>query len=169
MRYFLIGYMGCGKSFWAKSLAEALEYPLVDMDTEIEHREKLSIKEIFSQKGEEYFRNIERKVLEELIEEYPNLVVATGGGLPCHKDNMDVMNKSGSTVYLNASVDTLVKRLLKEKSKRPLLSGMSDDALKSFVEQHLNQRELFYEQSSIKINVDEINENDFTEILSKHV
>ncbi|MCC6726394.1 MAG: shikimate kinase, partial [Saprospiraceae bacterium] len=82
MRFFLIGFMGVGKSFLGKALAERLGLPFVDLDEIIEEQEGMSISSIFSSKGEAYFRVVEASCLRNLASK-DNLVIATGGGAPC--------------------------------------------------------------------------------------
>jgi shikimate kinase len=91
--FFLIGYMGSGKTTLGKQLAKKLNLQFVDMDLFIENRYHKSISEIFKEKGEDGFREIERRTLQE-IAGFENVIISTGGGLPCFFDNMDLMNKS---------------------------------------------------------------------------
>ncbi|HOR39786.1 MAG TPA: shikimate kinase, partial [Paludibacteraceae bacterium] len=97
-RIFLIGYMGAGKTTIGEQLAERLGYKFLDMDHVIEEKMQQSVSQIFSEKGEEEFRRLERECLEEISTEQ-NVVVATGGGAPCFYDNMERMNAYGLTVY----------------------------------------------------------------------
>ena len=92
--------MGCGKSYVGRNLAPLLGFEYIDVDKYIEEKEGLTIKEIFEQKGEDYFRLQEKEFIAQVDSE-ENLVVSTGGGAPCFFDNMDVMNEKGLTIYLN--------------------------------------------------------------------
>src|SRR5680860_1043366 len=103
MRIYLIGYMGCGKSTLGRRLSNYLGLQFVDMDHYIEERNCKTIPQIFKEEGEVEFRKKERKALEELSE-FTDIVIATGGGAPCFFDNVELMNKSGHTVYLNLSL-----------------------------------------------------------------
>src|SRR5512133_3442701 len=96
---YLIGFMGSGKSTAGRELARLLGWSFTDLDTEVEKREGKTIRQIFAQKGEEYFRNLETKVLRDL-NTLANSVISTGGGTPCHSDNMDFMLENGLTIYL---------------------------------------------------------------------
>src|SRR5436853_6290275 len=96
-KVFLIGFMGSGKTFLGKQLAQLLNYEFIDLDEWIEQREKKSIAEIFSEDGEEYFRKKESQQLK-LLAEKNNAVIATGGGTPCFHDNMKWMNDHGFTI-----------------------------------------------------------------------
>ena len=107
----LIGFMGCGKSSIGRFMARN-GYRLVDTDSVIEKDAGRTIKEIFADEGEEYFRRKETDILMELIQrEEDNLVVAVGGGLPMHARNRALIHKLGVVVYLRAKVDTLAWRL----------------------------------------------------------
>jgi shikimate kinase len=85
---------GSGKSTWGKKLAKALQYNFVDLDKLIELNEQLSIEDIFRQKGEEYFRDLEHKYLLKTIV-MNNVVISCGGGTPCYNDNMNLINENG--------------------------------------------------------------------------
>jgi len=149
---YLVGYMGTGKTTVGKSLAEKLNRSFVDVDEFIENRYHHTIASIFEEKGEMGFREIERRALQE-ISEFENTVVSTGGGLPCFFDNMDVMNRTGITIYLKASVDDLLARLNLNKQKRPLIEGKSSEELQEFIELNLKKRESFYNQAAMVVDV----------------
>jgi shikimate kinase len=93
MRVFLIGFMGSGKTHWGTQLASKLQIPFFDLDELISKGENKSIAEIFSESGEEYFRMRERETLSSIIEEYPSVVLSTGGGTPCFFNNIEKMKK----------------------------------------------------------------------------
>ncbi len=146
MKIFLIGYMGCGKSTLGKPLAQKLGYRFIDMDSEIEKKQGLSISEIFNQYGEFAFREMERDFLEGLDSE-DNLVVSTGGGTPCFFENMQTMNRQGMTIYLRVNEGVLASRLMEGRQKRPLLAGKSREELEMFIKENISQREPFYSQA----------------------
>lgn len=151
MKIFLIGFMGSGKSYWARHLAESLQLPLLDMDEKIEKRTGLSITDIFSQRGEMYFRNMEHEMLKELINK-DEILLSCGGGLPCFNDNMTLMNQHGLTIWLDPPVEVMVDRLKRKKYKRPLLKDLSDGQLLEFVNEKLAERTAFYSQAKLIIN-----------------
>jgi shikimate kinase len=143
---FFIGFMGCGKSYVGKKVADQLGYKFVDLDAYIVENEGLSIFEIFEKYDENHFRLLEKKYLAHFFNE-KNTVVATGGGAPCFFDNLEKMNENGLTIYLFANTNILFERLEKERNHRPLLKGKSDDELKDFIAQKLNERSSFYDQA----------------------
>ncbi|MGH2642625.1 MAG: shikimate kinase [Chitinophagaceae bacterium] len=151
MKIFLIGFMGSGKSYWARHLAESLQLPLSDMDEEIERKTGLSISDIFSQKGELYFRTFEHELLKELIQK-GQLLLSCGGGLPCFNDNMSLMNQNGLTIWLNTPLKVMSERLKRKKYKRPLLKGLSDEQLVEFVTNKLAERTAFYNRAKLIVN-----------------
>ena len=110
MLIFLIGYMGSGKTTIGRGLARRLGLRFIDMDTEVEQRTGMSVTDYFAARGEEAFRGEEREVLRCLTNEQ-DAVVATGGGVPCFFDNMEVMNASGLTIYLKMGPEKLAARL----------------------------------------------------------
>ncbi|MBL7472517.1 shikimate kinase [Robertkochia sediminum] len=153
----LLGYMGSGKSTAGKELAELLKVQFIDFDDFIEEKEQKTITEIFQQKGEVYFRKKERMYLQELLQSKPNAVIALGGGTPCFGDNMQLLLESDAkVVYLKAKIDTLTKRLMAGKSHRPIISHLPDSDLEEFVRKHLFERNFFYLQAPVKIDVDEL-------------
>jgi shikimate kinase len=147
-RIFLIGYMGAGKTTVGKKLAQQLHLDLIDLDHFIEKRYHRTISRIFEEEGEIKFREIEAGVLEE-VADFENVVISTGGGVPCFHNNMQRMNDAGITIYLKVSPEELAKRLELCKNTRPLIKNKSQDELKTFVSENLIKRETFYNQASI--------------------
>ena len=156
MRVFLLGFMGCGKTHWGKLIGQKLNIPFFDLDEEIVSSEGKSINGIFAEQGEEYFRLKEKEVLYMITENHESFVMASGGGTPCFYNNIDYMNKSGTTVWFNCSVDCLFKRLVNEKEKRPLIRNLTDEQLKAYIMKKYADRKIFYQQASIIINDEEI-------------
>lgn len=155
MRIYLIGYMGSGKSTLGRRLSKHLDLQFVDMDHYIEERNCKTVPQIFAEEGEAEFRKKERKALEELAE-FTHIVIATGGGAPCFFDNIDLMNKSGKTVYLNINPKILADRLLTSKTERPLIKGKSRDELVTFIDETLRKRNEFYLQAQYQITEPDI-------------
>lgn len=147
-RVFLIGYMGAGKTTLGKSLAKVMNVSFIDLDNFIEARYHKTVKEIFAEVGESGFRDIERKSLIE-VSEYEDTIISLGGGTPCFFDNMDIVNASGTSVYLKPSEDVLLKRLIKGKHKRPLLANKSDDEILQVIREQLAWREPYYLKADI--------------------
>ena len=107
----LIGFMGAGKSVLGKKAARNLNIPFLDTDRLIVMREGMTINEIFSQKGEPCFRNLETQVLRELMDREGSYVLSVGGGLPLGEENRALLKQLGCVIYLQTGVDTLEKRL----------------------------------------------------------
>ncbi len=151
----LLGYMGCGKSTIAIRLSNITNIPYVDLDKSIEERTNLSINEIFEQRGEIYFRKLEREVFIELLNAPENLIIGLGGGTPCYANNHELLKGANIlSIYLKASVDTLFERLVSNKSKRPLIADKSDDEMKEFIAKHLFDRSFYYNQAQYKLSID---------------
>src|SRR5687767_13761414 len=110
MKIYLIGMPGCGKTTLGRQLASAIHLPFVDLDQEIEAREKKSIPEIFEQQGEDYFRQVESGLLYELAGSDKRFIMATGGGSPCFFRGIEVINLTGLSIFLDTSVDILLDR-----------------------------------------------------------
>lgn len=154
-RIFLIGYMGAGKTTLGKVLSRQLGLSFIDLDHYIEGRYHKSVSQLFAERGEEVFRDIERRMLHE-VATFEDVLVSTGGGSPCFFDNMEYMNGVGQTVYLKVSVGELAKRLEFCKSTRPVLKGRSGDELKSFITENLEKREPFYSKAAIVFDAEEM-------------
>ncbi len=157
MRIFLIGFMGSGKSHWGKLLSERLKLPYYDLDALIVASAGKPITNIFEEEGEEYFRLLEKDLLEDVIRENPALVLSCGGGTPCFFNNIELMKKEGTVVWLNTETNTLLGRLQNEKAKRPLIRAISDDDLRSFILKKINDRRIYYEQADVHIEEDKVN------------
>jgi shikimate kinase len=156
MRIYLIGYMGCGKSTLGRRLSKHTGLQFIDMDHYIEERNCKTIPQIFAEEGEAEFRKKERKALEELAE-FTNVIIATGGGAPCFFNNIDIMNKSGKTIYLNIDPGILADRLINSKTERPLIKGKSHEELVAFINETLRKRNGFYKQAHFQITQPNVN------------
>jgi shikimate kinase len=152
MKIFLIGFMGSGKTHWGQLLSHKLSIPFFDMDEQVVSHEGKSIVEIFAEKGEEHFRLLEKDVLHIITESHDNFVMACGGGLPCYFNNIDYMNQSGTTVWINTPVDTIFQRLIREKENRPLIKGLTDEQLKSYISKKFADRRIYYEQADVMMD-----------------
>ncbi len=166
-KIFLVGMMGSGKSYWTKFLSKKLKTGGYDLDYLIESNEEKSIAEIFSEDGEEYFRKQESKILK-WFKEKKSFVLGTGGGTPCYHDNMEWMNKNGVTIFIDPPISQLVERLIPEKSHRPLICDLTDEALVKFLIQKRADRLVYYEQAKIKLSDDAINEKQFLKIIKEY-
>jgi shikimate kinase len=166
MRIFLIGFMGSGKTHWAKQLASQMKIPFFDLDSVIEEKEGKTIAQLFAAHGEEAFRIKEKETLEQLIDEYPSMVLSTGGGTPCFFNNIERMKKYGVVVWLNTHVEILLSRLMKEKETRPLIKNLADDDMRAYIVRKLNERRMYYEQADITIdNENSIPLNEFIQTI----
>ncbi|MDR1517375.1 MAG: shikimate kinase [Dysgonamonadaceae bacterium] len=155
MRIFIVGYMGVGKTTIGKSLGKLLNVEFIDLDKYIENKYRKTIAELFEEKGEDGFRAVERRALEE-VAAFENVIVSTGGGAPCFFDNMEKMNAAGITVYIEAEPEELADRLLASKTVRPLIAGKSREELVPFIAQHLSARERYYKQARIVHKTDKL-------------
>lgn len=167
MKLFLIGMMGSGKSYWTKKLSKKLKIGGYDLDFLIESHEERTIAEIFEEDGEAYFRKTEAKLLRWFAEKKA-FILATGGGTPCYEENMKWMNKQGVTVWIDEPVEVLAERLQPEKAHRPLIRDLSDDQIRSFLENKLAERRIFYEQATFHLQAKDINDASFAQILKQH-
>ncbi len=154
MRIFLLGFMGSGKTYTGSRLALQLEFPFIDLDQYIVEQAGKSIVQIFEEDGEDYFRELERQSLHQMLE-HENAVIGCGGGTPCFFDNMQWMKQHGKTIYLTLPAGILEKRLLKEKDHRPLIKNLDNDGqLRAYIDSKLAERNPFYHQADIIFNAD---------------
>jgi shikimate kinase len=161
-RIYLVGMMGAGKTTLGKSLAEKLGYSFYDLDEEIVNQSQMSIPEIFSTKGEEFFRDLESSKLKSLLP--TKSVIATGGGAPCFFNNMDFLLNNGLVIYLDVEVEILTKRVLQQKGERPLLQSDKYEEIYQTLFKRLEQRKPIYEKAHLIFKNDIRLEDIFNEI-----
>ncbi|MDC6367779.1 MULTISPECIES: shikimate kinase [Flavobacteriaceae] len=165
MKVVLVGYMASGKSTVGKMLAKELDMPFIDLDDYIEEQEQKSISDIFSEKGEIFFRKLEHSTLSEVLESHETLVLSTGGGTPCYSGNMEtILEKSDHSIYLQLSVPNLAERIEGEKDKRPLVSNLDAEELQEFIGKHLFERSQFYSKAK---HIVPCNDKDLQNVVSE--
>lgn len=163
---FLIGYMASGKTTLGRALAAETGVRFVDLDEYIEDQAGKSVSRIFAEEGEARFRQLESLALEELTATAGDgVIVACGGGTPCFGNNMDLMNEAGTTVWLTTSPEVIIRRLVAERSKRPLVASLSDGGeLESYVIDNLDRRSPHYSRSSARFDSSRLeNETEISE------
>lgn len=151
IRIFLIGYMGAGKTTLGKAFARAMGLTFIDLDWYIEERFHKTIRELFTERGQDAFRDLERRMLHE-VGEFEDVVISVGGGTPCFFDNVDYMNSVGETVFFDVDIRVLFRRLKIAKHQRPLLDGKSDEELMQFIQEALQNRLPFYTRAKHTFN-----------------
>lgn len=154
-RVFLIGYMSSGKTTLGKAYSAATGLQFVDLDWYIEERMHKSISDLFAERGEDGFRLLEQKMLHE-AGEFENVLIACGGGTPCFFDNMDYMNHTGETVFLDVCPEVLFRRLKIAKAKRPLLANKTDEELMQVITSALEKRLPYYSKAKWRFNAEEL-------------
>lgn len=152
LRILLIGYMGAGKTTIGKALSDEMNIPFYDLDWYIEARMHRNIKQLFEERGEEGFRKIEQAMLHEVAEN-ENVIIACGGGTPCFFDNMDYMNRQGTTVYLKALPEVLYAHLKMGKTIRPLLLGKTEEEIGQLIVRQVAERESYYLKAKYVLNI----------------
>ena len=166
MRIYLTGFMGAGKTFLGRLWAEDNSLRFFDLDVLIEAEERMSTEKIFSTYGEDYFREKEAAALRN-TDRFDNCIIACGGGTPCFFDNMQWMNKTGITVFLDETAENIFHHIINEKKIRPLLKSQTAESLPEFIQQKLTERLPFYTQSNISLSADHLNRNGFNFILKQ--
>ena len=144
----LVGFMGAGKTTIGKLLAKSMGFSFIDTDEEIEKEAGMSIAQIFKNKGEEYFRELESDFITNL--RLSNCIIATGGGMPCHNDNMTKLKVLGTVLFINTTYDSIIERLKLNQDSRPLLksslSNEKDELLSLF-----SKRQQIYKSSDKEV------------------
>ena len=164
MHIVLLGYMASGKSTIGKLLSKQINYPFLDLDEYITQNEKLTIPEIFAQKGEIYFRKKEHEYLKEVLQNKQDVILSLGGGTPCYANNMELIHQQNAlSIYLRASIATLTDRIVKHKSTRPLVAFLMDGQVPEFIAKHLFERRFFYEQAQKTVSIDAKTENEIVQ------
>jgi len=147
----LIGFMAVGKSAVGRNLAKRLHKHFVDLDRMIEKRAGLKVRDIFEQKGESYFRDLEKQTLSDILQQ-PGQVIATGGGVVTDEENLRLLREKALVVCLMASTDAILTRV-GNGTKRPLLKGPNR---RERIEELLQQRADKYAQAQITIDTSEL-------------
>ena len=158
-RIILIGYMGSGKTTVGKALSKDTGMMFYDLDWYIESRMRKTVSQIFAERGEEGFRQIEHNMLHE-VAEFEDVIISCGGGTPCFFDNMDYLNQQGDVVYLKATPETLYKHLMMAKVERPLLKDKTSEELIAYITEHLKERAPFYEKARHTLDVNVLDNYD---------
>lgn len=162
MKLYLLGYMYSGKTTVGRQLAERLGYRFVDLDQLFEARYHTSIPLFFNRYGEGAFRKLEQIILHS-TEGMDNVVISTGGGTPCYFDNMEWINAHGVSIYLEISIEVIIKRAQRSRKQRPVLANKSHEELHSFIQAQLSQRLPYYSQANITFPADKPDIEDLAE------
>ena len=165
----LIGYRGSGKSSVAVPLSESLHWDWIDADTEIERTAGCSIREIFENEGEIVFRQMERKVIQELLQKDRLVLAAGGGAILDEQTRLDFQN-AGPVVWLQASLTTLSDRLTKDEQTSETRPSLTGSGTVSEIETVLRQREPIYQETaSIIVETDGLTISQIVEEIQKQL
>lgn len=162
----LIGFMGSGKTHWGKIWSERHQWEFSDLDQEIEKEEGLTISEIFEKYGEAQFREMESAQLKK-FQGKGNFLLSSGGGAPCFGDNMELMGIMGTVIYLKATPQYILDRIMEEREKRPLLNKVNPAELLFFITNKLKERAPFYEKAHTILDAEQLKEDSLENILIK--
>ena len=160
----LVGFMATGKSAVGRNLARKLHRRFVDLDALIEKTEGRNVRDIFAEKGESYFRRLEKQALEQILSQQSQ-IIATGGGIILDEDNLTLLRQKSLLIGLTASTDVLVSRVGKN-SKRPLLKGVD---VRARIEELLQQRQSRYAEADVIIDTSGLTINQVVEKILKVV
>lgn len=165
MNITLIGLRGSGKTTIGRKLSEKLQMKLQDSDQLIIKKTGLSIKEIVKNHGWDFFRKIEKEVIKEIFQE-TGQIIATGGGVILDPDNIDIIKKNSTVVYLECSPEICVKRINNDPQRPKFTNKKPIDELKEL----LRQREKIYKSTSdFTINTSSENKEEITKKIELHL
>ncbi len=148
--------MGCGKTTLCRALNRITGIEVADLDELIEQEAQCSIRAFWQKHGEAKFRELEQATLSRIAESDKTMIVACGGGTPCFGENMELMNRSGRTVWLQATHPVLLSRLLAAREQRPLIAAMDDAELSRYIAHELERREPHYAKATHRFNTDRL-------------
>ena len=151
MKYYLVGYMYSGKSTFGRRMAAEKGLEFLDLDRAFEQRYHYTVPRFFETFGEEAFRRLETQMLHSTAD-LDNIVIACGGGIPCHSGNMDFILAHGTAIYLQMPVEALVARALRSRNPRPKLHGLPEEDMRARIAEGLKEREPIYLKAPIVID-----------------
>lgn len=160
----LVGLPGAGKSSIGELLAEKLNFHFIDTDILIEKKENSSITEIFSTKGEQYFRNVETEIISSLSN-LQNTVISIGGGAFQKEENRNLLKNIGKTIYLHAEISAIYERIKTEKN-RPLLNC---DNPKSKLQSLYEERHAIFKTADFVIDTSSLDLNSVVENILRFI
>lgn len=162
---YLIGMPGAGKSTFGKDLAQTIGYQFIDTDEEISNIKSKSVSKIFTEEGENHFRELEHNFIQK---KFHKTVIATGGGLPCFFDNILTIKQNGFVVFIHRNEYTLLQQIMTTQlTERPLFTGLSKESIVEKVKKLLKEREPFYFQADMFINPESVSVQRLAEIFFK--
>ncbi|MES2616591.1 MAG: shikimate kinase [Bacteroidota bacterium] len=150
MKIYIIGMPGSGKTYLGRQLAQSLKLQFIDLDEWIEKKEKRLIRTIIQEKGEPYFRTVEREVLH-MTADKNNFIISCGGGTPVFFDNMEWMKNEGIVIWLNTPLEIISERISKNITRRPLFMGLSKDEISEKLNEIYKIRFPFYKKANFFI------------------
>ena len=169
MRLYLIGYMGTGKSTLGRKIAKRTELPFLDTDKMVEEAEGATVADIITYAGEEYFRQAERRALEQTAE-YEDAVISTGGGLPVWGDNQKWIEEHGVSIYLKRTPEQILSRLSPHgRYKRPKLRGLNDEEVLKVMREGIAEREPIYSKADVVVDCSMVGDDDIVDRLAEFI
>ncbi len=162
----LTGFMASGKSAVGKELVKRLGMDFVDTDELIEEKEGIKISQIFREKGEPYFRDVETQIIKG-IAEYENSVIATGGGVVLKEENMQALRKNGTIICLSTDASTILKRTSQNRL-RPLLEG-EREGKENKIKDLLAFRAPYYQKADFIVDTSNLTIEQITEKIIKYI
>lgn len=160
----LVGLSGSGKTVIGRAAARELHWPFIDFDTEIEHRQHMSVPQIFENRGEAYFRGLEQDLTRELVT-CSGTIMSAGGGWVTNREAVALLRPTGRIIYLRAAPETLVGRLATARVRRPLLEV--PDPLDRLTRM-LEARRAFYEEADLVIDTEVVDRKQLIEQVRRY-
>lgn len=169
MKIYFTGFMGSGKSSVGLDFSKRMNLNYIDLDNYIENKEGKSISTIFNIHGEDFFRVLESKYLNDIINNKDNIVISLGGGSIQSLLMLNKLKKAGCLIYLKVSDRIIKKRLNGKLNSRPLLKDLSNQDLDIFLKNKIFERTRFYLQSHLTIDADDLSIVEISEICKSFI
>lgn len=161
--------MGSGKTTHGKRLARLLKRRFIDLDKEIEDAQQKDISQIFSEQGEDAFRQLESAQLQQVIASQAPAVISLGGGTPCFNNNIALILQHGILIYIKMDEKALYQRVVRSKKSRPLLQNKSREELVDYIRELVAKREPFYSQAQLTLNGINLKTEDMAQSLQTYL
>jgi len=166
MRIYIIGMPGTGKTHFGRGLARSLRLQFYDMDEYLEKQEGMPVRQIITEKGETYFRQIEHKAMETLSKS-KNSIISCGGGTPVFFNHIDLMKQTGVVIWLNTDLNIIAKRIAQNSSRRPQFTGLSGTDLQQKLAEIFENRRKIYAKADIISEVNTPGNNSLSTVIQK--
>jgi shikimate kinase len=151
MKIYIIGMPGTGKTHFGRMLAKSIRLQFIDLDELLEKKDGRFIRQIVKDEGEDYFRELERQALDS-VSGIHNCIVSCGGGTPMYFDNLELMKRTGFVIWLNTNLDVIARRIMQNKTRRPLFMGLDEHEIRQKLDEIYEKRKKNYAKADMQVD-----------------